>query len=88
MIFTDDANHAMLDDNGYPLEAHTDAQGNFTLHIHAPGQWQAGAHIIRTTDEAEKLSVSTRIVLQPSTATSPTASNTIGASQLRLLQLS
>ena len=64
MLFTYDRDQMFFNAQGYPVETHTNSQGNFTLQIQVPTQWQAGIHSIQVTDEAEKLSKSTKITLQ------------------------
>jgi hypothetical protein len=64
MLFTYDRDQMFFNTQGYPLETHTNSQGNFTLQIQVPTQWQAGTHSIQVTDEAEKLSRSTKIIVQ------------------------
>jgi hypothetical protein len=64
MLFTYDKEQMFFNAQGYPLEIHTDSQGNFTLRVQVPTQWQAGTHLIYVTDEAEKLSRSTKIIVR------------------------
>jgi hypothetical protein len=64
MVFTYDKGQMFFNAQGYPLETHTNSQGNFTLQMQVPTQWQAGPHSIQVTDEAEKLSRSTKITVQ------------------------
>lgn len=64
MLFTYDKDQMFFNAQGYPLETHTNSQGNFTLQMQVPTQWQAGTHFIQVTDEAEKLSISTKIIIQ------------------------
>jgi hypothetical protein len=71
MIFTYDANKKIDDGSGRPLMAHSDSQGAFSVQIHVPASWGIGDHDIHVTDEAQNLSVSTRITIQGSPATPP-----------------
>lgn len=68
MIFTYDADKKIDDGSGRPLMAHSDSQGTFSVQIHVPANWGVGAHVIHVTDEAQNLSVSTRITIQGSPA--------------------
>jgi hypothetical protein len=63
MLFTYDSNQVFFTARGYPLEAHTNSQGDFTLRMQVPAQWQAGVHRIQVTDESEKFSVSAEIIV-------------------------
>jgi hypothetical protein len=75
LIFTHDTNQTLIDANGQSLEAHTDATGGFMLHIRVPHTWRAGIHSLHATDEVQKLSASTHIIVQrpPTTPATPTA---------------
>lgn len=64
MLFTYDKGHMFFNAQGYPLETHTNGHGNFTLQLQVPSQWQAGSHSILVTDEAEKLSIPAKIIVQ------------------------
>jgi hypothetical protein len=63
MLFTYDADQMFFTEQGYPLEVHTDSQGNFTVRVPVPVQWQAGTHLIYVTDEAEKVSISAKVIV-------------------------
>jgi hypothetical protein len=64
MIFTYDNTHQTItSDNGKPLEVHANNQGNFSVSMHVPADWPAGAHFIQAIDEAQKLSISTQVTV-------------------------
>jgi hypothetical protein len=63
MLFTYDEDQMFFTEQGYPLEVHTSSQGNFSLRMQVPLQWQAGTHLIHVTDEAEKMSISVKITV-------------------------
>lgn len=64
MLFTYDTDQMFFNAQGYPLETHTNSQGDFTLRIQVPTQWKAGTHLIHVTDEAKIFSVSTKIIVR------------------------
>lgn len=70
MTFTYDMNRILLDDRGYPLETHSDEQGNFSVLVHAPGDWQSGVHFVHVTDQAQKMSVTAKVTVGPGSVAS------------------
>jgi hypothetical protein len=70
LIITYDGGKMFVNGNGGAVEASTDDQGKFSLHLHIPSAWNVGQHQIHVTDQMQSLSVSTAIVVQRVTATS------------------
>lgn len=68
---TYDQNQPILNEQGQPLRLYTDNGGDFTVRITIPTGWAPGSHTLHVTDEAQKLSVSTHISVQPPTNTTP-----------------
>lgn len=56
---------------GKPLELHADKAGDFAVKLSVPVTWMPGVHIVHTTDESQKLSVSTSITIQQPPSTPP-----------------
>lgn len=65
MLITYNRDQRILDGNGKPLEAHSDAQGAFSLLWQIPDRWSPGSYTIYANDEARKLSIPTTIVVRP-----------------------
>jgi hypothetical protein len=64
ITFTYDVNNPITDASSkQPLTAYADSQGAFTVFITVPTSWGTGDHIIHATDEAQRMSVSTRITI-------------------------
>ncbi len=70
--FTYDESKTLFDDVGKkPLVASTNDKGFFQVTIHIPDGWEPGRHTIYATDEAQRLSISTEIIIQSPSPTPP-----------------
>ena len=64
--FTHDAtNEEVLDTKQQPLTALTNTKGDFSVQIVVPASWKSGEHTIHVTDDAQELSRSTTITVEP-----------------------
>lgn len=70
LSFTHDTDERILDGNGRPLQARTDALGAFSVHI-LVGNWGTGDHIIHVVNEAQQFSDSVTITIEPSPPAPP-----------------
>lgn len=71
ITFTRDGNTPMVDANKQPFVTHTDGNGSFSLPLVISADWSMGQHVIYAIDEAQQLSVSALILVQPTPSTPP-----------------